>query len=110
MQPLSLLPCLNTGSQAARHPARQPGSEHIVGPEGRRVDNLRCVHMAEQSAAEEDWRAETKQVHDSGAGAVKGTFLIQVNVAFGAKQQLGAVPGNVSMRCDFFCSRAKTHF
>lgn len=68
MQPLSLLlSCLNAGSQPARHPARQPGSEHIVGPEGSRVDNLCCVHMAEQSAGEEDWHAETKQVYDSEA-------------------------------------------
>lgn len=68
IQPLSLLlSCLNAGSQPARHPARQPGSEHIVGPEGSRVDNLCCVHMAEQSAGEEDWHAETKQVYDSEA-------------------------------------------
>lgn len=49
------------------HPASQPGYEHIAGPEGSRVDNLRSVHMAEQGASEEDWHAETKQVYDSEA-------------------------------------------
>lgn len=48
-------------------PVSQPGYEHIAGPEGSTVDNLRCVHMAEQRASEEDWHAETKQVYDSEA-------------------------------------------
>lgn len=41
---------------------------------------------------------------------MKGKFLIQVNVAFGTEQQLGAVPGNIYMHCDFFFSRPKVHF
>lgn len=49
------------------HPASQPVYEHIAGPEGSRLDNLRSVHMAEQGASEEDWHAETKQVYDSEA-------------------------------------------
>lgn len=75
-------------SQPVSQPANQPGYEHIVGPEGSTVDNLRCVHMAEQRASEEDWHAETKQVYESEAWAVKGEFLIQVNVAFGANSGL----------------------
>lgn len=39
-------------------PASQPGYEHIAGPEGSTVDNLHCVHMAEQRASEEDWHAK----------------------------------------------------
>lgn len=38
---------------------------------------------------------------------MKGKFPIQVSVAFGAKQQLGAVPGNIYMHCDFFFPRPK---
>lgn len=38
---------------------------------------------------------------------MKGEFLIQVNVGFGAKQQLGAVPGNICMHCDFFLFKPK---
>lgn len=85
--PLSLL----LSSPSCTRPASQhsqPGYEHIAGPEGSRVDNLRCVHMAEQGASEEDWHAETKQVYDSEAWAVKGEFLIQVNVGFGANSGL----------------------
>lgn len=41
---------------------------------------------------------------------MKGKLLIQVNVAFGAKQQLGAVPGNIYMHCDFFLLPAEMHF
>lgn len=41
---------------------------------------------------------------------MKGKFLIQVNVAFGAKQQLGAVPGSIYMHCDFFLLRVEMHF
>lgn len=52
---------------ACIYPASQPGYEHIAGPGGSSVDNLRCVHMAEQRAREEDWHVETKQVYDSEA-------------------------------------------
>lgn len=40
---------------------------------------------------------------------MKGKFLIQVSVAFGAEQQLGAVPGNIYMHWDFSLSGPKTH-
>lgn len=59
----SLFPSMHLPIQ----PVSQPGYEHIAGPEGSTVDNLRCVHMAEQRASEEDWHAETKQVYDSEA-------------------------------------------
>lgn len=65
-----------------------PGYEHIAGPKGSSVDNLCCVHMAERRAGEEDWHTETKQVYDLEAWAVKGKFLIQVNVAFGTNSGL----------------------
>ncbi|KAK2902372.1 hypothetical protein Q8A73_012118 [Channa argus] len=58
-------------SLAIVSPASQPGSEHIAGPEGSTVDNLHCVHMAEQRVSEEDWHTETKQVYDSKALCVK---------------------------------------
>lgn len=88
-----------TFRQPAIQPSSQPGYEHIAGPEGSRVDNLRSVHMAEQGASEEDWHAETKQVYDSEARAVKGEFLLQVNaVFFFFLEQTGAQsfsPGNI---------------
>lgn len=86
--PPSLLLSSPSCTHLVSQPASQPGYEHIAGPEGSTVDNLRCVHMAEQRASEEDWHAETKQVYDSEAWAVKGEFLIQVNVAFGANSGL----------------------
>ncbi|KAI9521753.1 hypothetical protein NQZ68_003908 [Dissostichus eleginoides] len=58
---------VSTHQHRSSQPASQPGYEHIAGPEGSTVDNLRCVHMAEQRASEEDWHAETKQVYDSEA-------------------------------------------
>lgn len=64
---LSSPSCTHPASQPSTQPASQPGYEHIAGPEGSAVDNLRCVHMAEQRAGEEDWHAETKQVYDSEA-------------------------------------------
>lgn len=81
-------PASQPASQPSSQPASQAGYEHIAGPEGSTVDNLHCVHMAEQRASEEDWHAETKQVYDSKAWAVKGEFLIQVNAAFGANRGL----------------------
>ncbi|CAB1415730.1 unnamed protein product [Pleuronectes platessa] len=66
-RPPPIHPSTHPSTQPASQPAGQPGCEHIAGPEGSAVDNLRCVHMAEQRASEEDWHAETKQVYDSEA-------------------------------------------
>jgi len=61
-------PSLLLGSRApCTQPHSRPAHEHIVGPGGSAVDNLRRVHMAEQRAREEAWHAETKQVYDSEA-------------------------------------------
>ena len=64
---LSSPACTHPPTYPSSQPGSQPGYEHIAGPEGSTVDNLRCVHMAEQRASEEDWHAETKQVYDSEA-------------------------------------------
>lgn len=85
-------------------PASQPDYEHIAEPEGSTVDKLRWVHMAEQRGSEEDWHTETKQVYDSEAWAVKGEFLIHVNVAL-KKGGLGNVPGSIYTDYDFLCSQ-----
>lgn len=64
---LSSPACTHQHTHPASQRASQPGYEHIAGPEGSTVDNLCCVHIAEQRAREEDWHAETKQVYDSEA-------------------------------------------
>lgn len=66
--------------------------------------------MAEQRASEEDWHAETKQVYDSEAWAVKGEFLIQVNVASGANSGLERSQGTFTRIVTFFSHKPKNAF